>query len=195
MVGSNRKCKSVPSSVRWTAIALLSVVLFFGPATALCDSVTGSEYEVKLGFIYNFINFVTWPETIFKNNSDPLVMCIASESPSSEVLFKIDGKLIKQRKIKVITYQEEICLTQSHALFFATQDKEFIQQVLDRIKGLSILTIGEVDGFTRMGGVINFFEEHNRLRFRVNIDAVQRNALKMSSQLLVSAQIVTEGDE
>jgi hypothetical protein len=195
MVGSNNKSKPVPSSVRWTAIALLSVLFFIGPATALCDPVTGSEYEVKLGFIYNFINFVTWPETSFKSNSDPLVMCIASDNPSSEVLFRIDGKRIKQRTIKVIAYQEEICLTQSHTLFFATQDKAFIQQVLDRIKGLSILTIGEVDGFTRLGGVINFFEEHNRLRFRVNIDAVQRNALKMSSQLLVSAQIVTEGDE
>jgi hypothetical protein len=195
MVGSNKKCKSVPSSVRWTAIALLSVLFYIWPATALCDPVTGSEYEVKLGFIYNFINFVTWPETIFKSNSDPLIMCIASDNPSSEVLFKLDGKRIKQRKIKVIAYQEGICLTRSHALFFATQDKASIQQVLDRIKGLSILTIGEVDGFTRMGGVINFFEERNRLRFRVNIDAVKRNALKMSSQLLVSAQIFTEGDE
>lgn len=195
MVGSNRKCKSVPPSVRRAAFALLSVLFFFGPATAFCDSVTGSEYEVKLGFIYNFINFVTWPETTFESNSDPLVMCIASDNPSSEVLFKMDGKRINQRKIKVITYQEETCLTQSHTLFFATQDKAFIQQVLDRIRGLSILTIGEVDGFARMGGVINFFEDHNRLRFRVNIDAVKRNALKMSSQLLVSAQIVTEGDE
>lgn len=195
MVGSNRKCKSVPSCMRRIAIALLSVLFFIGPATALCDPVTGSEYEVKLGFIYNFINFVAWPETIFKSDSDPLVMCIASDNPASEVLFKLDGKRIKQRKINVIAYQEETCLTQSHALFFATQDKVFIQQVLDRVKGLSILTIGEVDGFTRMGGVINFFEDHNRLRFRVNIDAVRRNALKISSQLLVSAQIVTEGDE
>lgn len=195
MVGSNRKCKSVLSCVRWTAIALLSVLFMIGPATALCDPVTGSEYEVKLGFIYNFINFAAWPETIFKSDSDPLVMCIASDNPSSEVLFKLDGKRIKQRKIKVIAYQEETCLTQSHALFFATQDKAFIQQVLDRIKGLSILTIGEVEGFTRMGGVITFFEDRNRLRFRVNIDAVQRNRLKMSSQLLVSAQIVKEADE
>lgn len=181
--------------MRWTAIFLLSILFFIGPATALCDPVTGSEYEVKLGFIYNFINFVTWPKTIFKSNSEPLVMCVASNNPSSKVLFKMDGKRIKKREIKVIAYQEDTCLTQCHSLFFATDDKAFIQQVLDQAKGLSILTIGEVDGFTRMGGVINFFEEHNRLRFRVNIDAVQKNALKISSQLLVSAQIVTEKDK
>lgn len=195
MTGTNSKCTSARSSVRRTVIALLCVLLIIGPASALGETVIGPEYEVKLGFIYNFINFVTWPETTFKSNSDPLVMCIVSDQPSSEVLFKLDGKRVKQRKIKVIAYQEETCLQNSQTLFFATQDKAFIQQILDLTKGQKILTIGEVDGFTRMGGVINFFKEHNRLRFRVNIDAVKRNALKMSSQLLGSAQIVKEADE
>ncbi len=195
MVAENRKRKSVPSSVRWTVIILLSVLFIIGPAPVLCEPVTGPEYEVKLGFIYNFINFVTWPESSFKSDSDPLVVCIASDNPSSEVLYKLDGKSIRQRKIKVVDYQEETCLAQSHTLFFATQDKAFIQQVLDLSKGLTILTIGEVDGFARMGGVINFFKEENRLRFRINIDAAARNTLKMSSQLLVSAQIVKEEDE
>jgi hypothetical protein len=122
-------------------------------------------------------------------------MCIVSDQPSSDVLYKLDGKRVKQRKIKVIAYQEGACLQNSHTLFFATQDKTFIQQILDLTKGQRILTIGEVNGFTRMGGVINFFNEQKRLRFRINIDAAERNALKMSSQLLGSAQIVKEAEE
>jgi hypothetical protein len=195
MVCIYRTCKSVRFSLWRAVLPLLCILVFLGPATASDEPVTGPEYEVKLGFIYNFINFVSWPEAIFESNADPLIMCIVSDNPSSQVLYKLDGKNIKQRKIKVIAYQEETCLEQSHVLFFATQQIAFIQQILDQIKGRSILTIGEVDGFSRMGGAINFFREHNRLRFRVNIDAVQRNALKMSSQLLVSAQIVKEEDE
>ena len=195
MVSPYRTCKSVRFSLCWAVLSLLWILVFIGPATASDDPVTGPEYEVKLGFIYNFINFVTWPEATFESNSDPLIMCVASDNPSSQVLYKLDGINIKQRKIKVIAYQEETCLEQSHIMFFATQQIALIQQVLDQIKGRSILTIGEVDGFSRMGGTINFFKEHNRLRFRVNIDAVQRNALKMSSQLLVSAQIIKEENE
>jgi hypothetical protein len=195
MAVTERKCKAVPSSVIWAAITLLSVLSTFRPGPVLCEPITGSEYEVKLGFTYNFINFVTWPQTAFKSSSDPLVMCIVSDNPSSAVLYKLNGKSIKQRKINVIAYQEETCSTQAHILFFATRDIERIQQVLEKIKGLNILTIGEVDGFARAGGTIGFFVEENRLRFRVNIDAVRRNKLKISSQLLGSAQIFSEAGE
>ena len=195
MISTFRTCKSVRFSLWWAVLSLLCILVSIGPVTASDEPVTGPEYEVKLGFIYNFINFVSWPEAIFESKSDPLIMCIASDNPSSQVLYKLNGTNIKQRKIKVIAYQEETCLEQSHVLFFATQQIAFIQQVLDQIKGRSILTVGEVDGFSRMGGTINFFKEHNRLRFRVNISAAQRSALKISSQLLVSAQIVHEEDE
>jgi hypothetical protein len=175
-----------------TAISLFCILLFVAPTSALCEPVTGSEYEVKLGFIYNFIRFVTWPDDAFKRESDTLTLCFASDNASSNVIYKLDGKTVKGRKLKVIAYQDEACLMQSHVLFFATQDRALIQNVLNETKGRSVLTVGEIDGFTLMGGMINFFKEHNNLRFQVNIDTVRRNALKMSSQLLGSAKIVRE---
>jgi hypothetical protein len=176
-------------------IVLLCGLLFFEPATALGEPLIAPEYEVKIGFIYNFINFTAWPEEALKNNPDTLNLCFASDHLSSSVFSKLDGKSIKGRKIKVFTFDAETCLEKSQILFFATQDKVFIKQILDSTKGRSILTIGEVDGFTKMGGVINFFKDRNRLRFRINTDAAVRNELKMSSQLLGSAQIVKEGKE
>ena len=197
MARPNKIGKFIKSCIRRAAVFLLLLcgLFLFGPTTSSCEPVTGPEYEVKLGFIYNFINFVTWPKTAFESGSDTLTLCFASDNLYSEVLYKLDGKTIKGRKLKVITYQEETCLEQSHILFFATQDRELIQQVLDLIKGRSILTIGETEGFTHMGGTINFFKERNRLRFKVNIDAVHRSSLKMSSQLLGSAKIFREEHE
>lgn len=178
----------------------LSVLLIFGaffvfPKAALSQSVTGQEYEVKVGFIYNFINYVTWPEGIFADNSEPLILCLISDNPNSDVIFKLNGKSVQGRKINVIAYSGVSCVTQSHVMFFATQDKAVIQKVLNMAHGLGILTIGEVDGFTSLGGSVNFFEESNHLRFQVNINAVKHEGLKMRSQLLGSAQIVIEGDD
>lgn len=174
------------------AITLMICMLMLRPTAVSSGPVAGPEYEVKMGFIYNFANFVTWPEEAFKNRHDALVLCFASEDPSSDVLFKLDSRIIKGRKVRVIPYKEDHCLEQSHIFFFGTQDREFIQKILNLAKGRSILTIGEVEGFNRMGGIINFFMERNRLRFQVNISAANRAGLKLSSQLLGSAQIVKE---
>lgn len=174
---------------------LVSGLCFLQAATASGGPVVGPEYDVKIGFIYNFANFITWPSAAFENNPDSLTFCFASDVPSSEVFFKLQGKIVKGRKINVIAYQDRTSLDRSQILFFPTQNKVFIQNILNLAAGRGILTIGEIEGFTRMGGVINFFQERNRLRFEVNIDAARREKLKMSSQLLGSAQIVRDKRE
>jgi hypothetical protein len=176
--------------VLFAALLLMYCIRFFLPPSAHGGPVTGTEYEVKAGFIYNFANFVAWPQEAFQNSPDTLVLCYFSDNPESSTLKKLEGKTIKGKVIQVLDLNEGDCIDTCHILFLGTQDEELIRQFLDRAKGRSILTIGEVEGFTRMGGVINFFEEQNRLRFKVNLDAAQKADLKMSSQLLLSAQIV-----
>jgi hypothetical protein len=192
MASTSGKFKFFASWLRWAAVGLVCGILFLRPGGVACETVIGSEYDVKIGFIYNFVNFVTWPAEAFEKSPGELIFCFASDTPSADVLYKLDGKPIKGRKIKVIAFRDSACLEESHVIFFATQDKTFIQKVLASIGSRSILTIGEVEGFTRMGGVINFFQEQNRLRFQVNIDAARKVGLKMSSQLLGSARIVNE---
>ena len=192
MTGKTKKSRPVAKCARWMTAVLIGCLLFFHSPSTPAGPVIGPEYDVKLGFIWNFANFVTWPSTVFNDNPDVLVFCFASEDPSASVFYKLDGKKVHGKTIKVIAYKDGSCIEQSNILFFATQNKVLIQQALDLAKGRSILTIGEVDGFTRMGGIINFFKERNRLRFEVNIDAARREGLKMSAQLLGSAQIVKE---
>ena len=181
--------------VRWVAAVLTVWAILAQPWSTWAGPVTGQEYDVKMGFIYNFAKFVTWPQAADDRDPQTLVLCYVADDPSIAVFQKLDGKTIRDRKIKVVAYQDGTCIAQSHIIFFATRDQERIQEILAQAKGRGILTIGEVEGFSRWGGVINLFEESNRLRFKVNLTAARREGLKMSSQLLVSAQIVEEGDE
>ena len=52
------------------------------------------------------------------------------------------------------------------------------------------LTVGEHETFTRDGGIMRLYEDNNRLRIEVNLDAAQRSQLKISSKLLDLARIV-----
>ncbi|MFZ0724840.1 MAG: YfiR family protein [Desulfobacterales bacterium] len=176
-------------------MSLLFCLLIFIPAVVWGASLIGTEYDVKTGFIYNFANFVSWPPAAFKDKDDDLVLCLASDTPAADALFKLNDQTIRGRRIRVIPYTQESCLDASHILYIATQDRNLVQKLLGMVQERSILTIGEIEGFTQMGGVINFFEDKNRLRFKVNIDAAKRAGLTMSSQLLGSAQIYREGQK
>jgi hypothetical protein len=195
MPSRSDKQQAIASCARWVAVALIGCMILLQPWSARGGPVTGREYDVKIGFIYNFAKFVSWPQEVIDKDPHALVICYVADDPSIKVFNKLDGKTIKDRTIKVVAFQEDTCLEQSHIIFFATHNKEYIQGILEQAKGRNILTIGEVEGFTQWGGVINFFEELNRLRFKVNLKAARREGLKMSSQILVSAQIVEEGAE
>jgi len=58
---------------------------------------------------------------------------------------------------------------------------------------VSSLVVGEGAEFAERGGAIQFFLENNKLRFAINVDAVQRSRLQASSKLLALARIVHDG--
>jgi hypothetical protein len=47
-----------------------------------------------------------------------------------------------------------------------------------------VLTVGETEGFTESGGMINFVRQVNRIRFQINEVAAKSAGLKISSKLL-----------
>lgn len=63
-------------------------------------------------------------------------------------------------------------------------------EILKSLQGSSALLVGESEGFAGRGGQIQFFIEDKKLRFSVNLDALQRTRLRVSFKLLALAKIV-----
>ncbi|MEW6381514.1 MAG: YfiR family protein [bacterium] len=177
-------------------IAACTILLLTGllavPAglSAQTRALSGSEYQVKAGFIYNFAKFVEWPQGTFNHDNDPLILCIVSNNPESDVFFSLNSKTVGGRKIQVRKYEDMKDIGTCHILFLDSIDKTLIQEGLKTVRDRSVLTISHIKGFTQQGGIINFFIEEGRLRFEVNLDAARRCGLKLGSQLLVSAEII-----
>ena len=55
-----------------------------------------------------------------------------------------------------------------------------------------VLTVGEHVQFSRLGGVIAFIRDGNRVRFEINLDAADRAGLQVSSKLLRLAAVWRE---
>jgi hypothetical protein len=57
-----------------------------------------------------------------------------------------------------------------------------------------VLSVGETQGFTADGGVINFKLEDGKVRFEIDVDAAGRERLRISSRLLSLAQIAGKSE-
>jgi hypothetical protein len=164
-------------------------LMIFAAKYAHTEPLTGLEYNVKAGFIYNFVKFVEWPPAAFENDN-VIGLCFASDNPFSDVLFELNDRTVSGKKIKVKKYKDDDSTEGCNIFYFGTMNKSFIQERLTDLRDRSVLTIGEIEGFAQMGGIINFFMDQRRLRFEVNVDAARKAGLKLSSQILMSAEIV-----
>lgn len=146
------------------------------------------EYQVKAAFIDNFIKFIEWPEGVLADNA--ITLSILGDTPLVDALKAIADVQVKGRRISISTIKTVQELGNSHILFIAGSESNRADEVLRALKKRNILIIGEVDGFCRKGGMINFTLNENKVRFEINVDSAKDAGLTISSKLLKLATIV-----
>jgi hypothetical protein len=162
--------------------------------TALLGAVVSAqevnEYYIKAAYVYNLTKFVEWPPQVFKNGSDPIVICVAGQSPIQEALLEaVKGESIDGRKLLVRQFPaagQAGC----HVLFIAAPERKRTRSILEDLKTQGTLTIGETEDFLDEGGAVNFKLEGNKVRIEVNLSAVEVHGLRISPKLLSLARVV-----
>ena len=157
------------------------------------DSSVSSEYLIKAGFIYNFANLVQWPSNAFAQPDSPIVIGILGEDPFGTILDRVlEGKKVNGRAFRVKRLRLVPDLKECHIVFVSSSEMSRLAEAIHLVKGMPILTIGEIPGFARRGGIINLILEDNKVHFEVNVEAAKEADLNISSRLLALARIVQE---
>ena len=157
------------------------------------DSAASSEYLIKAGFIYNFANLVQWPSNSFAQPTSPIVIGILGEDPFGTILDRVlEGKKVNGRAFLVKRLKSVLDLKECHIVFVSSSEMTHLVEAIHSVKGMPILTIGEIPGFAKRGGIINLVLEDNKVHFEVNVEAAKEADLNISSRLLALARIVQE---
>jgi hypothetical protein len=171
------------------AICLTATCFLFSSA----QSNVPNEYQVKAAFLYNFSKFVEWPPDAFQNEKTPITLCIFGDDPFGSVLDEIvRGKVINNRLLSIRRTNALPGLKACQLVFVSGREDKRLSEMFNSLKGSSALVVGESEDFAERGGGIQFFLEENKMRFSINVDAVQRARLKVSSKLLALARIVRD---
>lgn len=169
-------------------VALSAVLWLAGPpvpwmTAASADS--APEYEVKSAMLANFAKFVEWPEATFANAQAPVVIAVVGRDPCGRQLDdSVRDKTAGGRPIIVRRWDKLPAKEPVHMVFLARSEGKRLIEVLEATSGRAALTVSDLDGFARSGGMIELRLRDQRVGFEANVPAVQRAGLRISSRLL-----------
>ena len=182
------------SRLQAVAVAVALVALSGGAAgrdDSGGESSRFTEYEVKAAFINNFARFVEWPDSAFSDAAGPVVIGILGDDPFGQTFdIIVSGKHAQGRPIRVTRYAGRADIDTCHILFISASEEHNLDAILQDVGRRPVLTVGDTERYARRGCIANLFLEGERVRFRVNVDAVERSGLMISARLLRLAHIV-----
>ena len=160
------------------------------------DQSDQAEYQVKALFLYNFANFVEWPQGAFKSPQEPIRLCLFGQVPFGGFLETVDGTLIGDRELKVVlTSTIEEIRRGCHILFVGEDKKVQLPTFWNEIQYVYVLSIGEEKGFTERGGIVNIMRTTDQVQFEINISNALEKGLFISSDVLSLAREIKRNTE
>jgi hypothetical protein len=149
------------------------------------------EYQVKAAYLFNFLKFVEYPRESFADPLAPIIIGVVGEDPFGNALPQVViGKTVQGRDLVIHVYRPGEDLRGAHILFISASERKKLPMILSSLNGSCVLTVSDTAGFLDAGGMIQFVNENDRVRFAINVDATSRAKLKMSSKLLSLAKVV-----
>jgi hypothetical protein len=151
-----------------------------------------TEYEVKAAYILNFAKFVEWPESAFSSAGSPIVVGIVGEDPFQGAMVElVAGRNAGGRSLVVQRFDSRGDLRHCHIVFISRSEAGRINSILSNIKGRSVLTVADMDGFTQAGGMIQLSVRQKTVQFDISLRSADVGRIKISSKLLSLARSIT----
>lgn len=114
-----------------------------------------------------------------------MVIGILGDNPFDGDLERtVQNKIVNNRAFVVRQLHLATEATNCQMLFISASEKKRLAEIFENLRGISVLTVSETDGFTEAGGMINFVLEGKKIRFEINNDAAKEAKLKINSKLL-----------
>jgi hypothetical protein len=170
--------------------AMVWGILLLLPLVAPAQNVT--QYEVKAAMLYRFAQFMDRPTNRLAKTNAPLIFGIVGQDPFGDSIDAVlKGQKIGDRAIRIERHAQPVIPTSCHLLFVSSSLAGETEKIIASLSTNAVLTVGETEDFTRQGGHIRLYLEENRVRFEINLAAMERSGLKLHSQVMKLATRIT----
>lgn len=189
MIEINQHIKSISFRALQRLFILLLILLAVDQVDAQYSRTR--EFNIKAVFLYNFSQFVEWPESAFETSTSPFVIGIVGDDPFGSVIDEtVSGEKVKNHPIIVQRFSTVKEVANCHMIFLSGPQAANYQKNVSEQKIKYMLTVSDVAGFANTGGMIRFMMQDNKIKLQINPGVARSAELSISSKLLRLAEIV-----
>lgn len=170
------------------AATLVLALLAASPASRAADA--SLETRVKAAYIVNFLTFVDWEAGGSEPAAASTRICVLGDDAVLPLLKDLSGREVRGRPLQVVGASKVGELRDCQLLVIGRSETARLPDVFRHVAGLSVLTVSDIPGFSRSGGVIGFVTEGDRVKIEINQRAAGEARLRISAKLLEVARLV-----
>lgn len=175
-------------------VAVLLTLILFGAGVVPSDARDPApEDAVKAAMLYNFVQFVHWPEGVVTEGPE-LILGLLGRDSLQEWLLDLAANSSRISSLQTVQF-DSLQELQAHkhklqVLYVGRTAQKNLPAILRVLDGIPVLTVSDDELFVKQGGMMNFVRQNSRIRFDLNLDAVANGQLKISSRLYGLARLI-----
>jgi hypothetical protein len=143
-----------------------------------------SEYDVKAAYLLNFARFLRFSPGAEPGGTFDICILGADDAVGRTLDQITTGESINSRPIRVLRVPDPTDGRRCNVLYLSAAEHDSLREDMAILSGSDALTVSDEPDFMDRGGMIQFVLKNDHVRFEVNLDAVNRTHLSLSSELL-----------
>ncbi len=140
------------------------------------------------GYLYKLVKYIRWKDKEYKNN---IKICIVGLDSVGDYLSKLNKSHISV--IKDYNYSN-LNSYYCHVLYIDVSEEYNMDDILRKTRGLSVLTVSNIPGFARAGGMIEFENRGRKIKPVVNPNTAKKEGITIFGALLNASDVVRSGN-
>jgi hypothetical protein len=147
----------------------------------MSQEVFSQKERVQAGYIYNFTNYINWPEA--SRTGDFIIKVIGSDPIVNELKNLAAAKKIVNQSIIVQSIESGSDAGKCHILVIPSGKSGQLKAAVGVIGNYPTLIITDSPGAATNGSGINFVIKDGKMVFEMNPKAIEKQGLQVNSKL------------
>lgn len=185
------KIRYIMIRIRSVINLLLSVVILTCVLLPQSEAAAVPADKVKAGYIYQFLQFVSWPESSSSGETS-INICVLGNDPIANELEPLNMTRVGQQNLKIRTAENIQDTLDCNILYISEASNWSLKDLLTHIDNKPVLTVSSLPDFAGNGGIIGFVIKNDKIRLEINRTPAHRSNIQLNAKLLEVASVVID---